>query len=289
MSTTQAESAISPGLAMKILKASQSIGAVKKSRSGGVNYAFQTWEDLQPVIKSACIDQGLLLLPSMKLLSKDIRDRINDQGRAFGISVDWVVEVTLTLVDAETGASYTCHTSGEATDTSDKGLQKAFTSALKYLLLKIFQVLSSSDQTDSDKSQPTRDGTVKPDQPSPVKKAPFAKPAHQKADPLPQAQEAAQPQAASQDQGVQTVRTYEQSEEERKKPKTPDQEFCSFILNQMKEAFPTNGKNAFNHFISGMNSTEAATALRALWDESDRRKCLENIYDLWTRHQLETE
>lgn len=111
----------------RIADASALIGHIDK---GGFNahfkFKYQAWDDVVPALQSACIVSGLWLIPSMELIS-------HEGGHA-------VIKLDLTVVDQETERSIQVQWVGEAKGTDDKGIQKAATSAYKYLALKLFQI-----------------------------------------------------------------------------------------------------------------------------------------------------
>jgi hypothetical protein len=67
-----------------------------------------------------------------------------------------VVILLIDLVDIDTGFTYSVPWVGEANDSQDKGMSKAYTAALKYFLLKQFIVSTGVEAEDSDStSSPT--------------------------------------------------------------------------------------------------------------------------------------
>lgn len=122
-------------VAKKIALVMADIGKIEKVRSGGVNYAFQAWDDIRAELRSACIAHGLVIIPHVTSHSYE---RIEQDGKT--AQYQHVAGMRFEIVDVDTGDSHIAEWFGEARDTSDKGLQKAGTSGMKYWLLKTFQI-----------------------------------------------------------------------------------------------------------------------------------------------------
>ena len=119
-------------LAAKIMQAAQLIGKVPKlGENTHFKFKYQAWDDVVPAVRDACATAGIALLPSMYLIR-------SEGGHTF-------VQVTVTVADAEGDETYSLDTCGEAKGNDDKSVQKAYTSAYKYLLLKLFLIPVSGD------------------------------------------------------------------------------------------------------------------------------------------------
>jgi hypothetical protein len=120
-------------LAAKIALASQLIGKVPKNgENTHFKFRYQAWDDVVPAVRDACATAGIALIPSMYLVR-------SENGHT-------VVQVTVRIVDTEGDEEYTVDTVGESKGNDDKGLQKAFTSAYKYALLKLFLIPVHGDE-----------------------------------------------------------------------------------------------------------------------------------------------
>lgn len=93
---------------------------------GRTDYAYFQEADLLEVLKPALAEHGLCVFPNVSGVKRE------------GGMV--CVELTLTLVDTETGASVTTLWPNIALDEGDKSYNMAYTGALRYALQKTFLV-----------------------------------------------------------------------------------------------------------------------------------------------------
>lgn len=110
-------------------------------------YAFVTEPDVLDAVRTQCVLQGILLLPSILQVTRE--------GQKTTITCQ------MDIVDTETGFVKSCTFAGEANDTQDKGLAKALVSGLKYWLLKAFMIPSGGD-TDSEGAPKAQKATPAP-------------------------------------------------------------------------------------------------------------------------------
>lgn len=139
------EAVLTPrSLAAKLLKASKIIGKIEKAKSptGGVNFAYQGWDAIMPAVRNACIEVGIAVLPSFNLISVEHVER---NGKTWHYVYG---SLSLTVADQDSDATYTVTSVGESQGVDDKGVQKAYTSALKYAYLKLFQIPTVDDAKD---------------------------------------------------------------------------------------------------------------------------------------------
>lgn len=130
------------GVAKKVLEVSRAIGFIEKEGfNAHFKFKFQAWDDVLPAVRNACVEAGLAILPSVTILSD-----MSEGNKK-------MIQMTLQLVDVESGESETLEWTGEAIDQQDKGVQKAATSAMKYFFLKLFMI-PISDDTDTDADGP---------------------------------------------------------------------------------------------------------------------------------------
>jgi hypothetical protein len=129
-----------PELAKKIAAVMGDIEDISKS---GVNdyhgYQYATDDDVMGAVRPKMAEHNLVALPS--LVSRDIQ--------RFGTEGDYTLHtrivLDITLLDADSGQQKTMRWEGEAQDTQDKGLYKAYTSAIKYFMLKVFLLSADTD------------------------------------------------------------------------------------------------------------------------------------------------
>lgn len=131
-------------IARKILQVSQEVGHIEKN---GLNqhfkFKYQSWEDVLPAVRQACVKVGLTVIPSFDLIGEPT-DRI-------------FVKATFTIMDADdpTATPLVFNWVGESLGKDDKGVQKAITSATKYAYLKLFMI-PCADTVDPDAEAPKK-------------------------------------------------------------------------------------------------------------------------------------
>lgn len=97
-------------------------------------------------VNSACAELGLATITTPKIISTD--------GKIA------TVEVTITVVDCESGETLTLTGIGSGQDTGDKAVMKAQTAALKYAWLMSLQI-STGDDPEAD-AKPDQQGSKQP-------------------------------------------------------------------------------------------------------------------------------
>lgn len=117
------------GLYAKLAWVQAKVDHVEKTghvEHGNVSYNHMQEHGLLSVIKPLCAAQGLALMPGVE-----------------GFQIDgntYVIDLALTIVDAESGESVTRRFPNVGVDRSDKGFNKAYTGAFKYALQKFFAI-----------------------------------------------------------------------------------------------------------------------------------------------------
>lgn len=128
-------------LAAKIAKVMEACARVPKDKQNvkqGYNYASS--DAILAKVNPALIDAGLATVCNL-----DILDR---QPRTTGTGAIWelvTVQVTLTIIDTETGASIESEGFGQGYDGGDKSLSKAQTQARKYAWLLALNISTGDD------------------------------------------------------------------------------------------------------------------------------------------------
>jgi hypothetical protein len=130
-------------------RASMGIGP-DVNRGDGVNYAFRGIDQISAKVQSLLGRYGVIIVPSSIL---DVRQREFSRGDPPRPWTDTTLIVEWTVYGPAGQASddfVTAQSVGEGHDNSDKGVNKAFTSARKNLLINLFQIGDPSDDTDID-------------------------------------------------------------------------------------------------------------------------------------------
>ena len=119
--------------AKRLLAAMGSITHIKKEGTNAhFKYQFAQDSDVLHACRNALMENGISLIPSMKLAKEQLDGRTR-------------VCVTFLLTDCETGHQEIFSWAGEATAQDDKSINKAATSAVKYALLKLFLIPTGED------------------------------------------------------------------------------------------------------------------------------------------------
>lgn len=141
-------------LVKKLVEVSKAIGTITKSGyNKHQNYHYTTEADLIEAVKTQLLSRNVFIFTTSKvtgterLISKDKEG--NDKT-----TLVTTVECIHTLVDGDSGESYSVASVGTGADNMDKGLYKALTGSYKYFLSKNFMIASEDD--------PENDGVTKP-------------------------------------------------------------------------------------------------------------------------------
>jgi hypothetical protein len=142
-------------LAAKIAKV---MGAIEHVPKNGYNnyhkYEYSSDDDVMQSLRPEMAEHNLAVFHS-------VTDREATQVETSnGTAWKTVITMEITIVDGDSGQSYTSTWMGEADDSQDKGLYKAFTSGIKYWALKSFLLSADSDVEthDEEASQGKQEG-----------------------------------------------------------------------------------------------------------------------------------
>ena len=120
-------------------------GVGKTDRNDHGRYNFRGIDSLYNALAPLLAKHGLVIIPSV--LGKEVRQVQTSGGKTTN---HWTVDVSYTLADSSDGNLTTTKFTGEAYDTSDKGLNKALTAAYKYLCFELFCIpTEGSDDADA--------------------------------------------------------------------------------------------------------------------------------------------
>lgn len=134
-------------------RAAAGIGPQTKGNDG-VNYAFRGIDQISAKVQSLLGRYGVTIVPSSMV---DVRQREFSRGDPPKPWTDTTLVIEWTIYGPQGQASddfVTAQSVGEGHDNSDKGLNKAFTSARKNLLINLFQIGDPTDDTDIDPTGP---------------------------------------------------------------------------------------------------------------------------------------
>lgn len=137
------------GLYAKLASVMTSIGTLKKAGENTYfRYKFTTADDAYSAVRDALAEQNIAFVASMVNVQQHETGQVDKGGSPV---VRTIATFEYTFIDPETGESKICQWVGEATDSQDKGVSKASTSALKYFLLKTFMISTEADDPDKGK------------------------------------------------------------------------------------------------------------------------------------------
>jgi len=138
----------------KILKVTAAVEKIEKSGfNKNQNYHYSTEQDLINAVRDLLIKENLIILTDSE--TKEVVKLTKADGKG-GSSEQLVtvVQTRHTFCDTETGATYPIVSTGAGWDSTDKGVYKGITGAMKYFVSKNFLVATEDD--------PENDGVTKP-------------------------------------------------------------------------------------------------------------------------------
>jgi hypothetical protein len=121
----------------KLARITQAMKRIRKTGKHGQGYMFATETDIIESVRKAMEKENLAILPSMTNCTF-----LGDGGATKNGSPQFhaLCEFEFTFACADTGATLTRKWFNEALDTSDKGVNKVATAALKYFFMKTFLI-----------------------------------------------------------------------------------------------------------------------------------------------------
>lgn len=139
------------GSATLFAKMARAMGKMSRLKKTGKHptqgYPFATDADVSDLVREALAEEGIAFLPAMTGVNPVQVGQTKYQQPIFRNYASFV----FTFACSETGATYSCAWQSEADDSSDKGINKTATAAVKYFLLKTF-LISTGDTVDPDAS-----------------------------------------------------------------------------------------------------------------------------------------
>ena len=119
-------------LAGKILKIMEELSYVQKDGTNSFhNYNYVTEAKISKAFRDKFIEHGIVFIPSARL--NDVENGITN------------LNMTMALIDVESGEKLEVPWAGQGADKGDKGMYKAFTGGVKYFLMKLFMLPPGDD------------------------------------------------------------------------------------------------------------------------------------------------
>ena len=123
----------------KVLAIMSKIAALpKRGHNSFSNYNYVTEFDAAEAIRKGCVEEGLVILPSVTA-SEIHYPESGGKGAWANVTMEYL------FCDPETGDNFKTAMVGSAKDTGDKAIYKAITGAQKYCYMKCFHVGGSDD------------------------------------------------------------------------------------------------------------------------------------------------
>ena len=145
------------GLHAKLVRVGQAVTHVEKDGKNSFHkYLYASASGVLAAIRKPLFAEGVTLTPSVE--SIDDREYTTAGGKT---SVVTTVTVKFTFVDAESGEREEHVWAGRGDDNADKGLSKAYTSAVKTFILETF-LLPTGDDPEADARTDERAATRQP-------------------------------------------------------------------------------------------------------------------------------
>lgn len=140
--TASTETTEAKSLSQKLVEIMAVIPRIeKKGWNDFHKYHYLREEDLVETLRQEFVSRGIILMPSVRGYTHDIR--LKPDGKTEGILT--TVEMTFKFIDSNTGETESFNWAGTGDDKGDKGLYKAYTGAEKYFLMKTFLVPTGDD------------------------------------------------------------------------------------------------------------------------------------------------
>lgn len=168
--TEPTEAQARASLFAKMARVMSSVARVPKSGENTYHhYKYATASDLVDEIRPLLAEQRIAMFISCPSVERiPLTERLDRQTGEYK-SVNEVLTrvcLTVTFADGDTGATFAVSWHGEGQDTGDKGLYKAYTGALKYLLTDTF-LISTGDDPEADEKADARNAEARPSIPEP--------------------------------------------------------------------------------------------------------------------------
>lgn len=114
-----------------------------EGRNAHFNYSFIKDTQISGALRGRLARENLMIIP-------DVVDESWVETKTSRGGTSWVtkLKVNFTVIDADSGDQVSGHGFGYGDDSGDKGANKAFTAALKYWLIKLFEIGGEDIESD---------------------------------------------------------------------------------------------------------------------------------------------
>jgi hypothetical protein len=148
-----------PKLYMKMHKVMSAVPYIKKDKKNTFhNYEYASEEAIKKAVQHELTENKLLF----RVVSTKIIDRtksVNERGKETTLTT---LQTNYEFIDVETGAKISGSYDGEGQDPLDKGVYKALTGALKYIITSHFLIPTGNDPEDDSAEKGTAPQTKAP-------------------------------------------------------------------------------------------------------------------------------
>ena len=144
----------------KLARITGEVGAIKKAGTNKEQgYGFIEYAAVAGELRGLFSKYGVIVVPRMQQGTKQSRSQVTSARGAMGNYV--LIDMYFTVVNADKpDDKFTVGWTGEALDYGDKSTNKAATSALKYYLMRQFNISEKGD--DNDEHTPDEIKTIEP-------------------------------------------------------------------------------------------------------------------------------
>lgn len=131
------------GLYLKLQAVMKTMDGIELKGKHSQGWRFMRADDVFNAARASFLDEGLLIIPGV--LPDTLSQREGMPNKSGSMEYRSMFVATFTIIDSETGASIDMSWPCESSDYSDKGIQQAGTSGMKYMLMKMFLATPDHD------------------------------------------------------------------------------------------------------------------------------------------------
>lgn len=152
-----------------VQRALAATGIAKSQRNQAQNYNFRGIDDFLSTLAPLLAEHLIAIFPVASEYSV-----VETESKSGGVLFKTTVEVTYELVHAEDGSSRKTTVYGEAMDSGDKGMNKAFSAAYKLMAWQTFCIPVGGAMDTENESHETHGSRKQPQQQRPAPRPPAA-------------------------------------------------------------------------------------------------------------------